>query len=1305
MEYKDAGEMMFLHNGAGKKWALAMAALLILAGLKFYNVNNVNNGGGGAPPPGRVGGESRPDVEKARKAPKNSSGSGFVEINVLVKDEKEKLIIKQMVDSTGGEIIKGYDEKGTTLRVKVSEQLADQLKENPSVINTEEFVQPEFLNDRSSGIIGARTVQTPGYILPGGLTGAGQVVAVADSGLDTGDDKSGIHPDFVSDKGKPPKIVALKSLSGNLLPSDPVGHGTHVAGTVLGTGAASDGKYRGVAPEARLYFQSILNVKDQPDPPANLNELFSPAYAAGARIHVNSWGTPVNRYTSASSQIDDFTRKHPDFLVLFGSGNGGPGHGGQGTVVAEANSKNALSVGASENTRPGFGSDSDDFGDIASFSSRGPAADGRIKPELVAPGTEIISTRSSLAPTNFLLNHFYTRMDGTSSSAALAAGGATLLREYFKSVSPASSPSSALLKAVLINGARSTGNETRSEGFGMLDVQGTVLSLNSGSLICKDDREGLGTNKTAQYDYEVTDSARPFKITLSWCDPPRSPGTSGPALVNDLDLTVTAPDGKVYHGNDFGGQGKRDSLNNTEQVRIDRPQPGKYVVKVRGAAITVDAVSSAPGVNQDFAVAFGQPPAKGIIASINKNGQIKLAGEGVLTLLPETSIHLSREGIEPEGDPYGFRLAEGSDIYYFPSENGVKDIYVSYTTAFSGSVKGEETDGRKTLQELRPEYSEGGYNVSPSPEAIINVNGSKAKLINEILPGSDVVGVVNPTTGYMWSADATYQVVTGKLAGLGPEAGEITLDSGEVYRLSRQAGINIENKWEEYLPEDGPFSFSSLKKLESLRPGCRVLLVISPRTREVGTLNAENKMISGRVVRITRFGVATLESGLQFKLPDSALVFKNDEMSSPGSIKPGDWIEGACGDSGITENGLKEVERLWAYSGVVYGIAGDIQPDRGIISLKQGEGETRSLEKAQNISCFMEGLPSGLDAIEPGNYLRAALNGNGEVVRLDAVAPAGEEITIDRLAEENGSTVIRAADGKSYVLAGDADIYKEGVMVAPGDLVSGEKAKITLLPGSSAGPDKVIMVESQPGPGVNPPPLEFILEQDPGGEKTLLRGKTTGKTVYYCLDGGLWNSAAVTGGNFTVALDLQPPGKHEIVLGSVNRATGGINVMTRDFHCFGPGYPKDGFEGHWAEDYITAVLGAGLMKPDPAGKFLPSSPAAAGDLHYALQALTGVPVEEFEIRGTGAAVTRLDALTELRRAADAGGMGRDHTASAPPPFGDWDSIPGSRRDEAAWCYYSGIVAGTSSGNLEPNRYLTRAEAAVMIWKLAGLIYK
>jgi len=430
------------------------------------------------------------------------TGKNHMYINVQAASEKDKPQIERIVQSLGGTIVKGIDEKGLNLRVSLPGDRINDLAGLYSIERIEPYKTPSFLNDRSSGIIGGWQLQSPGYILPGGLSGSGQIVAVADSGLDIGVNGNNIHPDFRTQPGMPPKIVELRSVAGNLLPSDPVGHGTHVAGSIVGTGAASGGKFRGVAPNAGLYFQSILNSRDQPDPPANLSELFDPAYRAGARIHVNSWGTQINGYTTTSSQIDTYVRSHPDFLVVFGAGNSGSGPNGKGTLVAEANSKNALIVGASENARPGFGEDSDRYSDVAIFSSRGPAADGRIRPDLLAPGTAIISARSSLAPTNFESNSFYTTMDGTSSAAALVAGSATLLREYFMSQNQGNSPSASLIKAALLNGAVKLGLSKMQEGFGLTDVQGTVLSLQNSTVLYEDNKKGLEQGSFKEYIYK-----------------------------------------------------------------------------------------------------------------------------------------------------------------------------------------------------------------------------------------------------------------------------------------------------------------------------------------------------------------------------------------------------------------------------------------------------------------------------------------------------------------------------------------------------------------------------------------------------------------------------------------------------------------------------------------------------------------------------------------------------------------------------------------------------------------------------------
>ncbi|MEW6425637.1 MAG: S8 family serine peptidase, partial [Bacillota bacterium] len=118
-----------------------------------------------------------------------------------------------------------------------------------------EATEVTFLNDRAASVIGAMPLAAPGFVRPEGLTGAGQVVAIADSGLGNGrmDDP---HPDLKSRPGQMPKVIMLKSWAGRETADDPDGHGTHLAATVAGTGAASDGQFAGVAPGASIYFQA-----------------------------------------------------------------------------------------------------------------------------------------------------------------------------------------------------------------------------------------------------------------------------------------------------------------------------------------------------------------------------------------------------------------------------------------------------------------------------------------------------------------------------------------------------------------------------------------------------------------------------------------------------------------------------------------------------------------------------------------------------------------------------------------------------------------------------------------------------------------------------------------------------------------------------------------------------------------------------------------------------------------------------------------------------------------------------------------
>ena len=209
--------------------------------------------------------------------------------------------------------------------------------------------------------------------------------------------------------------------------SDPDGHGTHTAGSIVGTGAAfvgsgvpGSGQYHGVAPDAQLVHQSVMDDDGGLGGiPADIGVLFQQAYDDGARIHSDSWGAPVGGgYTADAVAADSFAWDHKDMLLVFSAGNQGTDDDNDGVVDLDgidspATAKNVLAVGASENDRGGIGHTWGEFwpssfstnpihddqianhpDGLAAFSSRGPTDDGRIKPDIVAPGTYIVSTRS-----------------------------------------------------------------------------------------------------------------------------------------------------------------------------------------------------------------------------------------------------------------------------------------------------------------------------------------------------------------------------------------------------------------------------------------------------------------------------------------------------------------------------------------------------------------------------------------------------------------------------------------------------------------------------------------------------------------------------------------------------------------------------------------------------------------------------------------------------------------------------------------------------------------------------------------------
>jgi serine protease AprX len=533
-------------------------------------------------------------------------------------------------------------------------------------------------NDVATGIMAAPTAWSSG------LAGSGMTVTVADTGIDSGVDTStpgDMHPDFdnrlrkrisstwpVPDDGCGGCCIA--NIGANDGSSDvDSGHGTHVLGSLGGNGTASSGQIKGPAYQATLSFQALeqyvdwtplCESPDWPDGyyliglPNDLGSLFEEAYTNwSSRVHSNSWGSAVaGEYTSDSQAVDQFVWEHPDMIILFAAGNAGTdadwnGYVDEDSLDAPGTAKNCITVGASDNERSSGGYNpgglcytwygcwpydfpvkptktdrlSDSREELAAFSSRGPTDDGRIKPDLVAPGTNILSTLSSRATNAYWYwwgpyDDYYMYMGGTSMSTPLVAGAATLVREYYIEERGYASPSAALVKATLINTAvdiTGYGNPNQEagkpipnnhEGWGRVNVGAATSGRREFH-----DWDSVTTGLFTTYNYQVGVSAVPLKVTLAWSDYPANlPALVG--LVNDLNLEVIAPDGTtVYRGNNLSGGwsfpgGSADNRNNVESVYINNPAVGWWTIRVRGFNV--------PQGPQSFALVltgwFGSPP-------------------------------------------------------------------------------------------------------------------------------------------------------------------------------------------------------------------------------------------------------------------------------------------------------------------------------------------------------------------------------------------------------------------------------------------------------------------------------------------------------------------------------------------------------------------------------------------------------------------------------------------------------------------------------------------------------------------------
>jgi len=412
----------------------------------------------------------------------------------------------------------------------------------------------------------------------------------------------------ISGSGEYPTHRKIISYKGTFSRSS---HGTHTAGSACGNdGSASYND--GMALMAKMIHKTY---------PAgtswDMNTWWEDMYQGNAGGRAYSMTMSLDRKDSFNLYIftdmtcDQFHWRYKDFIETNSLGNFSAN-----TMGHPAIAKDNITVGAVQN---GINSNQ-----IHPPSGRGPCADGRQKPNLMAPGASILSAQYSTYCS-------YSAMSATSMSCAVGAGNVALVRCYFeKGFYPTGDsvpanrfhPSGALIKAVLTVGADSNVVDytvpDNNIGWGRVDLDSSLYF--AGDLkqlrVYDDTTRGLVTGDSMVYPFSLFTN-HPLRAVLCYSD------TAGPmrasrTLVNDLDLVVISPSGTVYLGNVWsGGQsvpgGLRDSINETECFRLNAPEIGVWRFIIKGHNVPVGGAKGQPyalaitGIPESMGVGEGPP--------------------------------------------------------------------------------------------------------------------------------------------------------------------------------------------------------------------------------------------------------------------------------------------------------------------------------------------------------------------------------------------------------------------------------------------------------------------------------------------------------------------------------------------------------------------------------------------------------------------------------------------------------------------------------------------------------------------------
>jgi hypothetical protein len=506
-------------------------------------------------------------------------------VQVFLRGLGEQLIVAERIVALGGSIDLLVPQ-GFRFEATMTPQVLAEIAGLAQVRFIDAWSAPEDDMDLVRNFGGANHVETLA-----GLTGQGVRVEVLDSGCDTA------HPDFNA-----PLVHG----------SVPVGsHGTCTAGIVAGTGSVNPAA-RGMLPAAQLivgYYSSLSGGNRY----THTSELVNPALNYKAVLQSNSWGSGLTTsYNTTSAEMDDIIVDF-DFTILQSQSNAG-----SQSSRPQAWAKNIVSIGGirHENTST-YADDSWTGG-----ASIGPAADGRMKPDLAYFYDDVLCNDVQ-GSGGYSSGNYNSSFGGTSAATPISSGHFGLFFQMWHAGmfgNPAgagtvfeSRPHFTLAKAAMINTATAwnfsgSGSDLSraKQGFGHPNVR--ELYERRAKTFFVNQTDTVSNLGVVSYNVNVAPGEPDLRVTLVYRDN-QGAVSSSQHRKNDLTLVVHAPNGTVYYGNNgltsglwSSAGGSANSVDTVENVFIQNPASGAWVIDVRGDNINTNPATGAPSSTSDFAL-------------------------------------------------------------------------------------------------------------------------------------------------------------------------------------------------------------------------------------------------------------------------------------------------------------------------------------------------------------------------------------------------------------------------------------------------------------------------------------------------------------------------------------------------------------------------------------------------------------------------------------------------------------------------------------------------------------------------------